>query len=142
MSAEFPTAAPTVFTDKSTANDVGDTLHWDGDDANQVKAEIVAVAAKVGIDDDTNTDSHDYKIGQLEDRKQVTTGSGTLENATTTTVTDATVSASSCVVVQGTNAGLVGLSPLPYVSAKAEGSFTLTHGSAACTETFDYIVVN
>ena len=142
MSAEFPTAAPTVFTDKSTANDVGDTLHWDGADANQVKAEIIAVAAKVGIDDDTNTDSHDYKISQLEDRKQVTAGSDTLANDTATTVTDATVSSSSVVVVQGTNAGFVGLSPLPYVSAKAEGSFTLTHGSAAGTETFDYIVVN
>ena len=45
MAAKFPTTAPTVYADKSTANDVGDTTHWDGADANQVKAEILAVAA-------------------------------------------------------------------------------------------------
>ena len=82
MSAKFPTSAPTVFTDKSVANDVGDTLHWDGSDANQVKAEIIAVAAKIGVDDDTNTDSHDYKISQLDSRKTVTIGDGTLGTST------------------------------------------------------------
>lgn len=142
MSAKFPTTAPTVFTDKSTANDVGDTLHWDGSDANQVKVELIAVAAKVGVDSDTDTDSHDYKIDQLENRKTITTGDGTLGTSTATTVNDAEAGSSSCVIVQGTCSGFVGLDPIPYVSARAEGSFTLTHGDAAGTEGFVYIVVN
>jgi len=142
MSAKFPTTAPTVFTDKSTANDVGDALHWDGADANQVKAEIIAVAAKVGIDGDSDSDSHDYKIGELESRSEVSSGSGTLGTSTATVVSDAEIGTSSSVIVQATSAGFVGLDPIPYVSAKSEGSFTLTHGDAAGTETFDYIVVN
>ena len=142
MAAKFPTTAPTVYTDKSTANDVGDTTHWDGADANQVKVEIIAVAAKVGVDDDTDTDSHDYKIAQLEDRKEVKTGSDMLGTSTATTVTDANVTTSSVVVVQGTNSDFMGLSPVPYVSAKSSGSFTLTHGDADGDETFDYVVVN
>ena len=120
----------------------GTTLHWDGADANQVKAELIAVAAKVGLDNDPNTDSHDYKISQLESRKTVTTGTGTLGTSTATTVSDENVSTASCVIVQGTCSAFFGLDPIPYVSAKASGSFTLTHGDAAGTETFDYIVVN
>ena len=149
MAAEFPTTVPTVYADKSTANDVEDTAHWDGGDANQVKAEVVAIAAKVGVDGDEDPDSHDYKIADLESRadalesrKEVKTGSGTLANSTSTTVTDANVTTSSCVVVQARSSGFQGLSPLPYVSAINAGSFVLTHGSAAGTETFDYLVVN
>ena len=142
MAAQFPTLAPTVYADKSTSNDVGDTSHWDGANANQAKAEIVAVAAKVGINADTNPASHDYKISHLESRKEVKTGSGTLASATSTTVTDASVTANSRIVVQARSSGFQGLSPLPYVSAINAGSFVLTHGSAAGTETFDYLVVN
>jgi hypothetical protein len=143
MAAKFPTTAPTVYTDKSTANDVGDSSHWDGADANQVKAEIIAIAAKVGVDDDTETSSHDYKIAELEDRKVVTTGSGTLgTSATTTVVTDANVTTSSVVLVQATSSGYHALSPVPFVSALSSGSFDLAHGGAAGDETFDYIVVN
>lgn len=149
MAAKFPTTAPTVYTDKSTANDVSDTAHWDGANANQVKAEIVAVAAKVGVDGDTNTDSHDYKIVDLESRaddlearKEVKTGSGTLGTSTATTVTDANVTTGSVVVVQATSSAFVGLNPIPYVSAVNAGSFQLTHGDAAGTETFDYVVVD
>ena len=141
MSAKFPTEMPTLYEDKSTANDVDDTAHWDGADANQVKDEVVAVADKVGIDGDTDPASHDYKIAQLEARKVVKTGSGTLAASTSTTVTDSNVTASSVIVVQSRSAGFNGLSPLPYVSAVNAGSFILTHGSAAGTETFDYIVV-
>ena len=142
MAAKFLTTAPTVYTDKSTSNDVGDVGHWDGADANQVKAEIIAVAAKVGVDGDPETSSHDYKITQLESRKEVKTGSDTLGTSTATTVTDANVTTSSVVLVQATSSGFVGLDPIPYVSAVNSGSFVLTHGDAAGSETFDYIVVN
>jgi hypothetical protein len=142
MSAKFPTQAPTVYSDKSTANDVGDTAHWDGSDANAVKAEVVAVAAKVGINGDANPASHDYKIAALESRKAVSTGSSTLVASTSTTVTDSAAGANSTIVVQARSSAFGALSPRPYVSAKGSGSFTLTHGSAAGTETFDYIVVN
>lgn len=142
MAAKFPTTAPTVYVDKSTSNDVGDGSHWDGADANQVKAEIIAVAAKVGVDDDGETSSHDYKIAQLENRAETKTGTDTLGTSTATTVTDANVTTSSTVLVQATSSGFVGLDPIPYVSAVNSGSFVLTHGDAAGTETFDYIVVN
>ncbi|HUV40076.1 MAG TPA: hypothetical protein VMY39_10700, partial [Planctomycetota bacterium] len=59
-----------------------------------------------------------------------------------TTVTDANVTTSSTVLVQATSSAFVGLDPIPYVSAVNSGSFALTHGDAAGTETFDYIVVN
>ena len=142
MAAKFPAEAPTVYADKSTANDVGDSLHWDGSDANQLKEEVIAIATKVGIDEDENEDSHDFKIGELEGRSQVSAGSGTLASSTETVANDGSVTASSRVVVQGTNAAWSGLSPVPYVSAVGEGSFTLTHGSAAGTETFFYLVAN
>jgi hypothetical protein len=142
MAANFPAAAPDVYEDKSTANDVGDTSHWDGADANQAKAEIIAIAAKVGVDEDWNPDSHDYKIAQLEARKEVKTGSGVLAASTTTTVTDAEVTTDSVVLVQARSAAFQQLNPIPYVSGVNSGSFVLTHGSAAGSETFDYVVVN
>ncbi len=140
MPAEFPTEAPTLYDEKTTANDVGDSAHWDGADANAVKEELVAVAAKVGIDGDASESSHDYKIAALESRKAVTTGSGTLAGSTSTVVNDAAAAAGSTVIVQATSSAFTSLGV--YVSAKASGSFTLTHASAAGTETFDYIVVN
>ena len=72
----------------------------------------------------------------------MTCGSGTLGTSTATVVTDANVTTGSVVIVQATNADFVGLSPIPYVSAKSSGSFTLTHGDADGDETFDYLVVN
>ena len=44
--------------------------------------------------------------------------------------------------MQGTCAAFYALSPIPYVSARTAGHFTLTHGNAAGAETFDYLVVN
>jgi hypothetical protein len=38
MSASL-TTTPTLFTAKSTANDVGDTTHWDGDNANDLQSQ-------------------------------------------------------------------------------------------------------
>ena len=147
MSAQFPTAAPVLYDSKTTANDVSDTAHWDGADANAVKEEVLAIAAKVGIDGDTNESSHDYKLAALdsrvttvESRMVVTVGSGTLAASTSTVVSDANAAAGSTIVVQPRSSAFTALGV--YVSAKGSGSFTLTHSSAAGTETFDYIVVN
>ena len=141
MAAKFPTQAPTVYTDKSTSNDVGDTSHWDGADANQAKAEIVAIAGKVGINGDTNPASLDYRVGHVESRKEAKTGNGTLPSGTSTTVTNANVTTSSRIAVQARSAGFQQLNPIAYVSAINSGSFVLTHGNAAGTETFDYFIV-
>jgi len=96
----------------------------------------------VGVDGDASPSSHDYKIAQLEARKEAKTGSGTLGTSTATTVTDADVTTSSVVLVQATSSAFQGLDPIPYVSAVNSGSFVLTHGDAAGSETFDYAVVN
>ncbi len=133
MSANFPTTLPVLYGDKTTANDVNDSAHWDGADANAVKAEVVAIATKVGVNGDANASSHDYKIAALTARKVVTTGSGTLAASTSTVVTDASVAATSTIIVQATSSGLTALGA--WVSAKGSGSFTLTHASAAGTET-------
>lgn len=140
MPANFPTTPPALYADKTTANDVNDAAHWDGANANIVKAEIVAIAAKVGVNGDASPSSHDYKLAALAARKVVTTGSGTLAASTSTVVNDAAALATSTVIVQARAAAFTSLDV--YVSAKASGSFTLTHSSAAGTETFDYIVVN
>jgi hypothetical protein len=161
MSAKFPTEAPVLYESKTTANDVSDTAHWDGADANAVKEEVLAIAAKVGIDGDENESSHDYKLAALdsrvtmvegdvgdldsrvttlESRMIVTAGSGTLAASTSTVVSDSNVAAGSTIVVQPRSSAFTSLGV--YVSAKSSGSFTLTHSSAAGTETFDYIVAN
>ena len=142
MSAKFPAETPTLYADKNTGNDVGDSRHWDGRDANDLKAEVIAVATKVGVDEDVNEDSHDFKIRELESRSRVSAGSETLASGTETVVSEEAVGATSQIIVQGTNAGFGGLTPTPYVSAVGEGSFTLTHGTAAGTETFFYLVIN
>ena len=54
---------------------------------------------------------------------------------------DEAVGPTSCVMVQGTSAGFEGLSPRPYVSGQTEGSFTLTHGEAAGTESFAWVAI-
>ena len=38
------TTLPTLYTAKSTANDVGDTSHWDGVDANYLRTEAIRIA--------------------------------------------------------------------------------------------------
>lgn len=66
-------------------------------------------------------------------------GSFTLSVGTSTIVADARTLATSVVVMHPTNAAAAALTP--YVSAKTAGTgFTLTHGIAAGTETFDYIL--
>ncbi len=140
MSARFPTQAPVLYGDKSTANDVSDSAHWDGADANAVKAEVVAIAAKVGVNGDSNASSLDHKVAALEARCSVCAGSGTLATGTTTTVEDSRVTTTSTVLLQATCAGFATLGV--YVSVKSAGSFTLTHATAGSSKTFDYIVVH
>lgn len=70
----------------------------------------------------------------------VASGSGTLSSGVATVITDANVTVDSIILLQPTSAAFVALAP--FVSAKADGSFTITCSSAAGTETFDYVVVN
>lgn len=70
------------------------------------------------------------------------TGSVTLTaSSTTTTLTDRRLSADSKVVFEPTTANAATARAALYVSAKASGSFTLTHASSANTDqTFDYVI--
>lgn len=67
-------------------------------------------------------------------------GSGTLTAGTTTTITDAIAKTTSVILIQSTSAAITLLGV--YVSTKNNGSFVITHGAAAGTETFDYIIIN
>jgi len=67
-------------------------------------------------------------------------GSGTLTAGTSTSVTSADCTASSAVVLQSTSSAFPPLDC--YVSATGAGSFTITHLTAAGTETFDYVIFN
>ena len=77
------------------------------------------------------------------------TGTFTMTAATTKTVADTTVTASSTILLMPTNATaatLVSGANSPYISARTPGaSFTVATaggGSAAGTETFQYIAVS
>lgn len=87
--------------------------------------------------------------GTLKGITRFTIGSFTAANATSTVVTDATVTASSFIGLMETNAAAgtlqAGTNRL-YVSARTAGtSFTVATaggGSAAGTETFVYIIIS
>jgi len=138
--AAFPTELPS-FTAKSTENDVsGSILRINGEDINSITSEIVAVAAKVGADDSSDTDSLDYRIAQRETGKRVMTGSGTASAGTSTTVTDANCTAGAKVFIMATDANFAALTGV-YISDVSAGQFTVTHSTAAGTETFAYMIV-
>lgn len=60
-------------------------------------------------------------------------------SATTTTVTNPNVSSNSTIVLSPRSATAAAALGVVYISAKAEGSFTVTHNSSAATDrTFDY----
>lgn len=65
----------------------------------------------------------------------------TLTNGgTSTTLTDERLGYESCVFLSPTTANAAALSP--YISAKANGSCTITHTSSANADlTFDYIII-
>jgi hypothetical protein len=67
-------------------------------------------------------------------------GSGTLTAGTTSTITNANAKTTSIIIIQPTSAAITLLGV--YVSTKNNGTFVLTHGIAAGTETFDYIIIN
>jgi hypothetical protein len=76
----------------------------------------------------------------LEKYKDYYATSITLTAGTSTTVSWSGMSNSHRVSITPTNAAAAGLSP--YVSARTPGTgFTLNHGTAAGTETFDLIVI-
>lgn len=83
------------------------------------------------------------RLAQLltqEKYKDYYTQSITLTAGTTTTVAWAGMSADHRVLITPTNAAAAALSP--YVSARTAGTgFTLTHGTAGGTETFDLVVI-
>ena len=140
MSAQFPTQMPVLFDDKSTANDVSDSAHWDGADANALKDELLAVAAKVGADGDESETSLDHRVATLEARPAAAFGYGTLAASTSTVVTDARVTATTTVLLQAVSAEFVARAA--WLSDVDEGSFTLAHSSATGGESFLYILFN
>lgn len=75
-----------------------------------------------------------------EKYKDYTSRSITLTAGTTTSVTWAGMSADHRVSITPTNSAAAALSP--YVSARTAGTgFTLTHGAAGGTETFDCLII-
>ena len=69
-----------------------------------------------------------------------TGGSSTLTAGTMTTVTDTNAKTTSVIILQPTCSVMPALGC--YISAKASGSFEITHLTAAGTETFDYEIIN
>jgi hypothetical protein len=67
-------------------------------------------------------------------------GSRTLTAGTTSTITDAIAKTTSIIIIQPTSAAITLLGV--YVSTKNNGSFVLTHGVAAGTESFDWVIIN
>jgi hypothetical protein len=57
-----------------------------------------------------------------------------------TTVTDTNAKTTSVIILQPTCSVMPALGC--YISAKASGSFEITHLTAAGTETFDYEIIN
>lgn len=73
--------------------------------------------------------------------KEYHLASVTLTAGTSTTIANTTVTADCRVFLMPSNAAARTLG-LPHVSAKAPGtSYTLTHGAAAGTETYDALVI-
>jgi len=60
-------------------------------------------------------------------------------SATTTTVNDRAMRAAREVFLQATNADAA--SEAAYISARADGSFTITHANAGTTRTFRYLII-
>lgn len=69
------------------------------------------------------------------------TGSGALTaGATTTTVADQNAAPGCTVLLTSTSAGA--RAARMWVSAKARGSFAITHDAAAAGSTFDYLILH
>jgi len=82
-------------------------------------------------------------VNNTLDGKLNSTGSVTLTaSATNTTLTDARIGANSIIILEPTNANSNTAKANLYVSAKADGSATLTHASSSNTDQkFGYVVI-
>lgn len=81
-------------------------------------------------------------VNSLRDGKINSVGSVTLTaNDTTTTVADSRAGGDSKIVFTATTSNAAGAVGGMYVSAKAKGSFTITHANTAATDKdFDYVL--
>lgn len=68
------------------------------------------------------------------------TGTVTLSNSTTTTVSNPKVLPTSVIVLQATNIGAAAVAASTFVSSKTNGQFTITHTSATTSRVFDYVI--
>jgi len=95
----------------------------------------------------TNPELHRRELAQAINRvisgQMDNYGAVTLTvSATTTVVTDARMSVDGNVLLMPTTANAAGAITTTYVSARDNGSFTLTHASAASTDrTFGYVII-
>jgi hypothetical protein len=97
--------------------------------------------AETGAMEYDGTNLHFTPTGTLRENIHLgSKGSATLTAGTTTTITTAGAKATSVILIQPTSASLTLLGI--YVSAKNAGSFVLTHGVAAGTESFDWVIIN
>ena len=137
--ATFPTAIPS-FGVKSTENDVaGSATRINGADINNIQNEIAAIAARVGATGSTTPGTLEYRLGSREEGQRVFAGSGTCAAGGSTAITCAQCTESSRVMLEGTSAGFAQLTGV-FVSAVANGSFTVTHSTAAGGESFHYLI--
>lgn len=83
-----------------------------------------------------NTSINKIIEGRTENYGQVTLGQSTTQ--TVVTLADVQVSENSVIILQPRTANAAALAN-PYISAVANGSFTITHASSAAADlTFDY----
>lgn len=98
----------------------------------------VAVAGQIEYD---GINLHFTAIGTLRESIHFgSKGSGILTAGTTTTITTAGTKATSVILIQPTSSAITLLGF--YVSTKNAGSFVLTHGTAAGSEAFDWVIIN
>jgi LDH2 family malate/lactate/ureidoglycolate dehydrogenase len=85
---------------------------------------------------------HDVIRGIQAGKLNATTTVTLTENVTTTTLTDARIGAASVILFMPTTSNAAGAMTNLYVSARAQGSATLTHSNTATTDrTFDVVIL-
>lgn len=90
---------------------------------------------------DKDLKNYALSLQQLAAGRSNAVGTVTCSTGTSTTVTDANCSPDSKINLSPTTANAAAALTNVYVSAKAAGSFTLTHGSTTSNDrTFDYSI--
>lgn len=85
---------------------------------------------------------HDVIRGALAGKLNCTTTVTLAASTTTTTLSDPRIGAESAILFMPTTANAAGAMTNLYVSARAQGSATLTHSSTATTDrTFDLVII-